>query len=119
MIRIGWVLALALCGASPGGPAMAQGAGAADDTPDEQRIADAFRAEGSACGAPACRNDPDGVYPPSTAPGIRSISPSIPAAGTSGRENGPKGAYPRAGGADIRSTSPSIPGAGTSGSERE
>lgn len=119
MIRGGWVLALALCGPLPGGPAMAQGAGAADNAPDEQRIADEFRARGSACGAPACRNDPDGVYPPSTAPGIRSISPSIPAAGTSGRENGPRRAYPREGGANIRSTSQSIPGAGTSGSERD
>lgn len=63
-------------------PTLAQVHDGADNPPDEQRIADDFRTKGSACDAPACRNDPEGIYPESTAPGLSSKSPSVPGAGT-------------------------------------
>ncbi len=50
-----------------------------DNSPSEQRIAEDLRASGSRCTAPACRNNADGVYPPSTGPGYGAKTPSISA----------------------------------------
>ena len=66
-----WTLGLA--------PALAQVHDGIDNPPEEQRIADHFRDAGSRCDAPACRNGPDGVYPPSTRAGEGAKTPSISA----------------------------------------
>ena len=60
-------------------PALAQVHDGIDNSPSQQRIADGFRAQGSKCDAPACHNDADGVYPPSTRPGDPAKVPSTPA----------------------------------------
>ena len=60
-------------------PALAQRNDGIDDSPSQQRIADEFRAAGSKCDAPACRNSADGVYPPSTTAGEGAKTPSISA----------------------------------------
>lgn len=72
------MLAVAVCLAGPG-PALAQVHDGIDNSPAQQRIADEFRAAGSKCDAPACRNDADGVSPPSTRPGESAKTPSISA----------------------------------------
>ncbi|WP_237477225.1 hypothetical protein [Lichenibacterium dinghuense] len=77
MIRTATVVAAAwLAGAAP---ALAQRNDGIDNSPDQQRVADEFRSAGSKCDAPACRNDPDGVYPPSTGQGATAKTPSISA----------------------------------------
>ena len=64
------------------GPAFAQVHDGIDNAPSQQRVADEFRAAGSKCNAPACRNDPQGVYPPSSRPGESAKTPSISAGQT-------------------------------------
>ncbi len=63
-------------------PALAQVHDGIDNAPEEQRIADELRDTGSRCDAPACRNTPDGVYPPSTRAGEGAKTPSISAGHT-------------------------------------
>lgn len=70
------MFAVAVCFA---GPAFAQVHDGIDNSPTQQRVADEFRDAGSKCGAPACHNDADGVYPPSTRPGEAAKTPSISA----------------------------------------
>ena len=77
MVRISTCVAAAcLWGAAP---AFAQRNDGIDNAPSEQRIADEFRAAGSRCDAPACHNDAEGIYPPSTRPGVAAKTPSISA----------------------------------------
>ena len=78
MVRTSMVALAAACllGVAP---AIAQVHDGIDNSASEQRIADEFRAAGSKCDAPACRNDADGVYPPSTRPGEGAKTPSISA----------------------------------------
>ena len=66
-------------------PALAQVHDGIDNPPSEQRIADELRASGSKCDAPACRNDAEGIYPPSTRPGEGAKTPSISAGQTQPR----------------------------------
>lgn len=77
MIRIP-MFAVAICLAGPV-PALAQVHDGIDNAPSQQRIADELRDAGSKCAAPACHNDADGVYPPSTRPGEDARTSSIPA----------------------------------------
>ena len=72
---------LVLC-AFGAAPARAQRNDGADNAPSEQRIADELRAAGSKCDAPACHNNADGVYPPSTGQGYEAKTPSISAGQT-------------------------------------
>ena len=59
------------------GSALAQVHDGANNSPAEQDLADQLRAQGSACTAPACRNNPEGVYPQSVTPGVGAKTPSI------------------------------------------
>ena len=49
----------------------------ADNSPAEQDTANQLRLQGSACTAPACRNNPEGIYPQTTTPGVGAKTPSI------------------------------------------
>ena len=60
-------------------PGFAQVHDGIDNSPSQQRVADELRAAGSKCTAPACGNNADGVYPPSTRPGEGAKTPSISA----------------------------------------
>ena len=74
------ISALALAAGLAGStPAPAQVHDGIDQPPAQQRTADEFRATGSKCDAPACRDEVDGIYPPSTRPGEAASTPSIPA----------------------------------------
>lgn len=72
------MFAFALCIAGSA-TALAQVHDGIDNAPSQQRVADEFRDAGSKCAAPACHNDADGVYPPSTRPGEGAKTPSISA----------------------------------------
>ncbi len=110
MIRIVSLVALAAATLLPATPAAAQKSWSGDNSEEQQRIADEFRFKGSACDAPACHNNPEGIYPES-AGSIGSTSQSIPAAGTTGSRNSSQ--EQAAGPANITSKSQSVPAAGT------
>lgn len=110
MIRIVPLVALAAATLLAAAPAAAQKSLSGDNSDEQQRIADEFRFKGSACDAPACHNNPEGIYPDS-ARSIGSTSQFIPGAGTAGSQNSPQGQA--AGRANITSTSQSVPAAGT------
>ena len=63
-------------------PAFAQVHDGIDNAPEEERIAAESGDDGSRCDAQACRNAPDGVYPPSTRAGEGAKTPSISAGHT-------------------------------------
>ena len=57
--------------------ALAQVHDGANNTPAEQVPAEQLRQQGSACTAPACQNNPEGIYPQTTTPGVSAKTPSI------------------------------------------
>ena len=57
--------------------ALAQVHDGANNTPAEQDTAEQLRVQGSACTAPACRNNAEGIYPQTTTPGVGAKTPSI------------------------------------------
>ncbi len=57
--------------------AVAQVHDGVNNSPAEQETADKLRTQGSACTAPACQNNAEGIYPQSTTPGVGAKTPSI------------------------------------------
>ncbi len=48
-----------------------------NNSPSEQDIADQLRLQGSACTAPSCRNNVEGIYPQTVTPGVGAKTQSI------------------------------------------
>ncbi len=57
--------------------ALAQVHDGVNNSPSEQDTADRLRSQGSACTAPACRNNAEGIYPQTTTPGVSAKTSSI------------------------------------------
>ena len=78
MVRssIGFALSVVLTMTSAAS-ALAQVHDGVNNSPSEQETADQLRKQGSACTAPACRNNAEGIYPQTTTPGVGAKTPSI------------------------------------------
>ena len=78
MAKTSVVLALAVvCSMMAATASLAQVHDGVNNSPAEQETADELRAQGSACTAPACHNNAEGIYPQSTTPGVGAKTPSI------------------------------------------